>query len=183
MAKQTHTRVHTHTATWVAVGISASLALAAGFVGYMANNPNGIICQTYPNFCASFTPFTREETTNRVNYGKTIEDTRPDLTITSMEHSNNSLEFTVVYSNQGAQDIPTDSDAILSFSGPDGLSTRLGVLDISDGAGYRVNESSTITIADPTKPLAPGTYSVCIDSEFIIDESVETNNCAELLVE
>lgn len=77
MVKSSQTKVHMRTSTWVAVGASAALALAAGFAGYLATNPNGPLCKTYPKFCGSFEGYERSESITRADYVKKQDSSLP----------------------------------------------------------------------------------------------------------
>lgn len=181
MSKRSQTHVQTRTSTWIAVGISAALALAAGFAGYLATNPDGPLCKTYPKFCASFVGYDRTETTERTDYVKKAADVAPDLMLTDMSYDSTAMAFSFTYTNKGTEDVAVDTDLVVSLESPLGTTTLLYAKEISDGAGYRVGESSVMEVIG--MPAFAGQYVACIDSTDLVTESSEANNCTSILVE
>ena len=125
MVKSSQTKVQIRTSTWVAVGVSAALALAAGFAGYLATNPNGPLCKTYPKFCGSFQGYERSEGTTRSDYVKKQDSSLPqtgpngEVVIPALPDKGQEGEpkpYPSDESNLPLVEIPSDAPAM----GPDG---------------------------------------------------------------
>lgn len=182
MSKRSQTHVQTRTSTWVAVGLSAALALAAGFAGYLATNPDGLLCKTYPKFCASFTGYSRSESTTRSDYQKdTAKTTYPDLQITSFVYNESDLSLTFEFTNRGDEAISWSEDVVFALTSPVGTMSLYHASAVSDYLGYEVFMTSQVKLTDV--PIISGEYKICADSDETIAESSEDNNCATVTVE
>jgi len=209
MVKSSQTKVHMRTSTWVAVGVSAALALAAGFAGYLATNPNGPLCKTYPKFCGSFEGYERSESITRADYFKKQDasfpsdenslpvaelpdeapvkesdassSTNADLTVAVIGYSEGNVPV-FAYTNEGTESVSADVDIVFSVESLlKGTTDFLYMGTASDMAGYRAGETSKVVSEDIG--FDTGEYTVCIDATELVSELSEENNCLTLLVE